>query len=130
MMRFLIDTHVLIWCLNGDSALPSKWVKILDIAENIPVVSIVSLLEISIKMSLKKLEITNTLEQIHTYITSNGFEILSINLAHLNTLLTLPLPHHHKDPFDRLLIAQAFTENLSIISADRHFGSYPVDVIW
>lgn len=128
MMRFLIDTHVLIWCLNGDSALPSKWVKILDIAENIPVVSIVSLWEISIKMSLKKLEITNTLEQIHTYITSNGFEILSINLAHLNTLLTLP--HHRKDPFDRLLIAQAFTENLSIISADRHFGSYPVDVIW
>jgi len=128
MMRFLIDTHVLIWCLNGDSALPSKWVKILDIAENIPVVSMVSLWEISIKMSLKKLEITTTLEQIHTYITSNGFEILSINLAHLNTLLTLP--HHHKDPFDRLLIAQAFTENLSIISADRHFGSYPVDVIW
>ncbi len=78
MMRFLIDTHVLIWCLNGDSALPSKWVKILDIAENIPVVSIVSLWEISIKMSLKKLEITNTLEQIHTYITSKDLKFYQL----------------------------------------------------
>ncbi len=78
MMRFLIDTHVLIWCLNGDSALPSKQVKILDIAENIPVVSMVSLWEISIKMSLKKLEITNTLEQIHTYITSKDLKFYQL----------------------------------------------------
>ena len=82
----------------------------------------------AIKVALGKLHIEIGYESFPDYLTDNQFNILNITQAHLNTVSRLP--HHHKDPFDRLLIAQAITENLSIISADQHFKSYPVNVIW
>lgn len=127
-MRLLLDTHVLLWYLDGE-LLPKEVVKALEDAKNQRIVSIVSLWELSIKISLKKIQTSRTLSEIHDHLLSKiNFEILNIEYLHLSTLLTIP--HFHNDPFDRLLIAQAISENLTIISADRHFPEYSVDLIW
>jgi PIN domain nuclease of toxin-antitoxin system len=127
-MEYLIDTHILLWYLDGNIALPEEIANLLDSSKRI-IVSTVSLWELTIKASLNKIELSNSLEQIQQELDSNRkFEILNISFAHLNTLSGLP--HYHRDPFDRLLIAQAISENLTIISADRHFKAYPVQVTW
>jgi PIN domain nuclease of toxin-antitoxin system len=127
-MEYLIDTQILLWYLDGNIALPEEIANLLDSSKRI-IVSTVSLWELTIKASLNKIELSNSLEQIQQELDSNRkFEILNISFAHLNTLSGLP--HYHRDPFDRLLIAQAISENLTIISADRHFKAYPVQVTW
>jgi len=105
--------------LDGHPALLQKLALSLDNSSRI-VVSIVSLWEITIKSSLNKIELSFSLGEIRDKMSANQkFKMLDISFDHLNTLSTLP--HIHGDPFDRLLIAQAITENLTIISADRHF---------
>jgi PIN domain nuclease of toxin-antitoxin system len=126
-MRYLIDTHILIWYINGDKNLSDKQIHLIENPGNKLVISIVSFWELTVKLSLNKLRLDKDLRQIEEYILERDFEILNISFDHLNTLSELP--HHHKDPFDRLLIAQAITENLTIISADQHFTAYPVPVI-
>lgn len=129
-MRVLLDTHVLIWYLEGDS-LPPSILNLLEDESNDRIVSIVSLWELTIKVSLRKLQLSKTLDEIQAHLLSKiNFEILNIELPHLNHLIDLPKFDYHKDPFDRLLIAQAISEQLTIISADRHFSDYPVPVIW
>ena len=95
---------------------------------NVIIISIASLWELAVKLSIKKIVLNKTLTEIQAYIIKSDFMLLDISFEHLNALSVLP--DHHKDPFDRLHIAQAITENLSIISADEHFKSYPVNVIW
>ena len=127
-MEYLLDTHTLLWYLDGHSALPQKLALSLDNSSRI-VVSIVSLWEITIKSSLGKIELSFSLEQIRDKVSSDKrFQVLDISFNHLIGLSKLQ--HHHGDPFDRLLIAQAMTENLPIVSADRYFHVYPVQVIW
>ena len=127
-MEYLVDTHILLWYLDGNTALPENIAHLIDNSERI-IVSTASLWELTIKASLNKVELSNSLEQIQQVINRNKkFKILNISFAHLNILSGLP--HHHRDPFDRLLIAQAISENLTIISADRHFESYPVKITW
>jgi len=88
-----------------------------------------SLWEITIKHNLGKLELRNGLQNVLTdHILSNGFDLLSIETGHLLELSRLPM--HHRDPFDRLLIAQAKSDNLSICSADRVFAGYGIQAIW
>lgn len=109
--------------------MPQDVVKALEDTQNERVISIVSLWELSIKISLKKLQTSRTLVEIHEHLLSKiNFEILNIKFDHLQTLQTLP--HFHNDPFDRLLIAQGISENLMIVSADRHFPQYSVKLIW
>jgi len=85
--------------------------------------------EIAIKVSIDKLTIPNTYDQfIPQQVQLNDMEILSISMAHLTVVTTLPF--HHRDPFDRLLIAQAMVEKMSIISADEIFDSYGISRIW
>ena len=127
-MRFLIDTHILIWYLNGDNILPKRLIEIIENENNKIVVSTVSLWEITIKISSGKLDVSKSLNQIEGYLEERDVELLDIKFNSLANLLDLP--YHHRDPFDRLLIAQAITEKLTIISADRHFDSYPVKVVW
>jgi PIN domain nuclease of toxin-antitoxin system len=91
-------------------------------------VSIASFWEITIKMSLQKLTLSGNLETLISKSVSNGFEILPVNPAHLITLSTLEF--FHKDPFDRMIIAQAISENISVISSDNIFKLYPVSWIW
>ncbi len=127
-MRFLIDTHVLIWFLEGSANLPPKLQDELNNDQNSIAISIASLWELTIKISLKKIVLSKTLQEVQVYILERDFVLLNISFEHLYHLSNLP--HYHKDPFDRLLIAQAITENLIIISADQYFKSYPVKVIW
>jgi PIN domain nuclease of toxin-antitoxin system len=127
-MRYLIDTHVLIWYLKGDTALPGKYANLISNPQNKLYLSIATLWELTIKMSLKKLKCDKNINEIEGYILSKDFQLLDISFSHLITLSNLE--HHHGDPFDRLLISQAISENLSIISADKHFEVYPVNVIW
>jgi len=128
-MEYLIDTHVLIWYIEGDSALPHHLIKILDDDETLIIISIVSLWELTIKVGLGKLKLSISLQQLQQKISvSRNFKVLNIEFEHLNTLQTLP--RHHSDPFDRMLISQAITEGLTIVSADQHFSSYPVNVSW
>jgi PIN domain nuclease of toxin-antitoxin system len=126
-MEYLIDTHVLVWYLDGNPALSKNLVEQLENAERITV-SIASLWELTIKSDLGKITLSSSLQQIHQNITEdNRYKLLGISFGHLKALSGLP--KHHNDPFDRLLIAQAITENLPIMSVDRHVKEYPVVVI-
>ena len=127
-MRYLIDTHILIWYLEGSDKLPQKLREELDNDQNTILISVASLWELAIKISAKKIELSKSLQEVQAYIVERAFVFLNIFFEHLYTLLGLP--HYHKDPFDRLIIAQAITENISVISVDQQFIPYPVNVIW
>jgi len=128
-MRYLIDTHVLIWYLEGDEKLAPGLRKELDDEGNIVVISIASLWEIAIKRAKnkEKIDFKITLPEIEAYIFGRDFMLLNIAFKHLHLLLELPM--HHDDPFDRLIISQAISENLTLISVDKHFKFYSVNLI-
>ena len=126
--RFLIDTHVLVWYLDGNKRLSGEVRDLINDDDNSVAVSIASIWELAIKLSLKKIETKISLPDIEAYIIEREFTMLNISFKHLNALSALLI--HHRDPFDRLLIAQALTEDLTIISADKEFQAYPVPVIW
>jgi PIN domain nuclease of toxin-antitoxin system len=127
-MRILLDTHVLIWYLHGDKNLPSHIKEIIDDPGNEIAISTISLWEIAIKINSGKLKMSMSLQQMQDFFATKDVEWINIKFSALSELSALPF--HHKDPFDRLLIAQAKAENLTIISADQHFGAYPVRVLW
>ena len=127
-MNTLIDTHALIWFLNGDDTLSEKAKKSIEEYDTVNFVSIASLWEIAIKISLGKLELKTPFSAIAEQITNNGFQILPVTFA--DTLLLSTLPFHHRDPFDRIIIAQSLTNKLTIISKDKVFDSYQVGLLW
>jgi len=127
-MRFLIDTHTFLWFIHDSPQLSTNAKNLLE-SDNDLWVSIASLWEIAIKVNISKLTLPNSYENfIPEQLALNDIEILPITMAHLAIYTTLPL--HHRDPYDRLLIAQAITEKVSIISIDVTFDSYPISRIW
>jgi len=124
-MKYLIDTHVLIWWLERSDKLSGKVMEIIGSNENQIVVSVVSIWEISIKTRLGKLETPDDLMEM---ISIESFEVLDIKSAHALQVKELPL--HHHDPFDHLLIAQSIQENLPMITRDKYFDSYEIETIW
>ena len=131
-MRYLIDTHTFLWFSNGDQALSQKAKNVILDANNTIFISIASLWEISIKMALGKLSIASNYADIIDDVTGNNIAILPINFAH--TVQQNQLPLHHRDPFDRIIIAQAIVENLHILGKDVIFDDYlnemPIKRIW
>ncbi len=127
-MRILLDTHTLIWHREGDSRLSRTAGRIIADSGNQIVISIASLWEIAIKRSLGKLEITKSPGEILAVYQSGGAELLPISPEHVMAIESLP--HRHRDPFDRMLIAQAKTENLAIITKDAVFSQYGVEQVW
>ena len=125
-MNLLIDTLAFIWFLEGDKALSNK--GRIEIENNDSFVSIASLWEIAIKINLGKLKIAYPFENIQEKIVENNFNILPISFA--DTLLISNLELHHRDPFDRILIAQTLTNKMSIVSRDNSFDLYGVKRIW
>ncbi|MET3593058.1 PIN domain nuclease of toxin-antitoxin system [Mesorhizobium shonense] len=121
--KYLVDTHILLWVLNADSRLSDHHRDIFLAGEEV-IVSAISVAEIAIKKSLGKVSLTGNIVEI---LQSNGIPILGINELHAARLEHLPL--HHRDPFDRLLIAQAQIEGLTMVTADRHFSAYDVPLI-
>ncbi len=128
MQQYLLDTHTLIWFIGGHRNLSSRARQSIE-GENVTnFVSIASLWEIAVKLSLGKLELKTPFKQINIQLQQNGFEILPITFEDAVTVSNLPF--HHRDPFDRIIIAQAITNDLSIISKDENFATYKAKVIW
>jgi len=128
-MRLLLDTHTLLWAFAADPALsPSARTLIADIGNEI-LVSAASVCEIAIKVRLGKMPTGEVLlNEIERYLAVVGFEGLPISLAH--AARAGAFRGEHRDPFDRMLIAQAQAENLPIVSNDRIFDAYYVERIW
>lgn len=128
-MRLLLDTHALLWFLEDSTELSPKAKATIEHPDTETFVSIVSLWEIAIKSNLGKLELSEPFETLFpAQLDTNGFIQLPVRLPHLYELERLP--QVHRDPFDRLLIAQARTENLTIVSQDTHFPTYKTPILW
>ena len=127
-MKYLLDTHTLIWLINGDIKLSKKALETIELSTARVVVSVVSFWEIAIKVSLGKLELTLPFSEIINKVNDSGFGIMGITFDH--TLQLSQLPFHHRDPFDRTLIAQTLSEDLVIISKEKLFDEYNVKRIW
>ena len=128
-MRLLLDTHALLWWLNDDRLLPAKARKLIALGSNAVVVSAASAWEIATKVRLGKLDMAADLAaDFSTVLSQEGFESLPISVDHALRAGLLPGPH--KDPFDRMLIAQAQAEGVPIVSSDTVFDSYGVRRLW
>lgn len=126
--RLLLDTNAFLYFINNDSAL-SKTAKNLLESEVDLLISTASLWEIAIKFSVGKLVLPDAFGKfIPAQIHQNDIEILPVTLPYLEKVSTLPF--HHKDPFDRLIIAQSMVEDLPVVSSDAAFDLYQIERIW
>ena len=129
-MKILLDTHTFLWWCSDFSKLPAHLLQQLQSPQNECLLSVVSSWEVLIKTGLGKLTLADRWDTIvHKEVTQNAFTILPIHLKH--TFLLQKLPPLHRDPFDRMLIAQAMSENLTIASKDKFIRQYSdVQTIW
>ena len=128
-MRVLVDTQVFLWWVEGTRVLPARARAALADPDNECLISLASAWELAIKAGLGKLKLSLPVKRfVVENVAANGFRMLDIGIAHVGRVETLAL--HHGDPFDRLLIAQALEENLTIVTADPVFRKYGVRRIW
>jgi PIN domain nuclease of toxin-antitoxin system len=128
MGRYLLDTHTAIWFFNGDAKLSARAQQIIRDRSNPVYLSIGSAWEVAIKLGIGKLDIDgNTADFIHDA-ESNKITVFPIKPAHLSVLETLPMIH--RDPFDRLLVATAIAEEMTIITTDENIPQYDVSYMW
>jgi PIN domain nuclease of toxin-antitoxin system len=124
-MRLLLDTHAFLWFVLDDPQLSTKARAAIEDEGADVLVSPASYWEIAIKVSLGKYALTVPYETFwQRGIGDNGFAVLPIEVRHTAALLDLPF--HHRDPFDRLLVAQAMVESIPLVSADRRLDAYPI----
>ena len=129
MISLLLDTHATIWFWQDDPRLSRQAKSMIEDPGNRKRVSIATCWEIAIKVALKKLHLGEpSRPYLQRLIAQNHFDLLPITLEHATAVEGLPL--HHRDPFDRLLIARAIIEKRPILSADVAFDAYPVQRIW
>lgn len=128
-MRFLLDTHVFLWWISDDARLSVAARGIISDPENDLFLSAASGWEIAVKAGLGRLKLPDDLESfIAEQLAANAIHPLPVHMRH--ALHTRILPEYHRDPFDRLLIAQARLESIPILSADPLIARYPVEVVW
>jgi PIN domain nuclease of toxin-antitoxin system len=128
-VRLLLDTHAFLWWVADSERLPKKARTAIGNARNECYVSVASAWEIGIKVSLGKLRIEGALDRfLPEQIGANGFRPLPIDLKH--TARVALLPFHHRDAFDRLLVAQALEEDLAVVTADPVFARYGLKRVW
>jgi PIN domain nuclease of toxin-antitoxin system len=129
MTRLLLDTHTFLWWVDDAPELKANAKRAIANIKNECYLSAASCWEMAIKASRGKLRLTKPVERFVTeQLNANGFILLGIDLRHAARVEKLP--YYHSDPFDRMLIAQAMAEKLTIVSADRVFSKYGVDVLW
>ena len=125
----MLDTHAFLWWIGDDPRLSERAREVLSDGDNDLVFSAASGWEIAIKARLGRLHIP---EDLNTYLfrqlTENYTSVLPVHLSH--ALRVHALPDHHRDPFDRLLVAQAIVEEIPLLSADPRIARYPVEVVW
>ena len=128
-MKLLLDTHVLIWWSLDSVKLTKKIYELLTDPDNTLVVSIASIWEMQVKVQLGKLDLDKKVSELITHQQQvNNLEVLPIDPAHVYALENLP--NEHRDPFDRIIIAQSIVEAIPLLSADKVFDRYPVERIW
>lgn len=127
-MNILLDTHAFMWFVNGDPMLGKAAKDAIENLENKILMSVASLWEIAVKVNIGKLSLSRPYTEIRDQMEENFIELLPITFDHTIQLTDLPL--HHRDPFDRLIIAQAMTEKMAVLTKDENFKHYPVDIIW
>lgn len=126
-MRQLLDTHSFIWFVMGNPRISPRLRSLIEDNQNL--LSIASVWEMAIKHSSGKLSFGLPFRIfIEQQLSLNSIELLSINLDHMDVIAALPF--HHRDPFDRLLIAQSMVERIPILSADSAFDAYPITRLW
>jgi len=126
---YLIDTHTLLWIVTDSPQLSHLAKELYLDSENKIIISLASIWELAIKSSLGKLKFEKSLENfVDDHIRNNNIQILNIEVSHI--LRIEKLPFHHRDPFDRMIIAQQIENNLTIIGADKVFDKYNVKRVW
>lgn len=128
MNGYLLDTHVVLWLAASPEQLSETAKKVLLDSSVHLYVSIASAWEVAIKISLGKLQLTGGVEDFFQICTDNGIQILPVKQSHLSWVQSMPF--HHRDPFDRLLLASAQTEWLTLLSADSQIYRYNVAWVW
>jgi len=126
-MNYLLDTHAFLWYFDDSRDLSETVADIIEDGDTQKYVSIASMWEFSIKYSLGKLAFDGGLAHLWEMVSQNGFTVLPITPPHLEKLVS-GLPFHHRDPFDRLIVATAQAEGLTVLTADEDIHKY--DVLW
>lgn len=128
MQKYIIDTHILLWYWSGDKQLSLKAKKVIEQKENHIILSVASLWEIAVKISIGKLSLPISFPELKNKFTEDSIDLLPISFE--DTEILKSLPFHHKDPFDRMIIAQAQNHKIPIISKDEAFKSYSITLIY
>ena len=128
----MLDTHVVLWTLDNHNRLSQKVESIISDLNTDCFVSIISFFEITIKQNISKLELSKSIQEYMDEVQRIGIILLPVKDKYLNNYNNIPLFENHSDPFDRLILATAFTEKLQILSTDNKFQLYRdiVNVIW
>lgn len=127
MSTYLLDTHVILWHMTDDVQLPEQFKQLIENESHTVYISHVSLWEMAIKASIGKLELLAPFPQLKLSLDKQGFHLLPFDYGVYETLLNPPF--HHKDPFDRMLIAQAMVLGCPLLSVDKIFSQYPLPEI-
>lgn len=128
-MRVLLDTHAFLWFVTDDPQLSVTARRLIEDADTEPFLSVASVWEIAIKVSIGKLSLAQPVDAfVLSQLALNTITVLDIALPHASAVATLPF--HHRDPFDRLLVAQSQIEGWPLVSADIVFDQYGVTRIW
>ncbi|WP_316796423.1 type II toxin-antitoxin system VapC family toxin [Pedobacter agri] len=122
-MRYLIDTHIFISLINKDDTFINKSIVSIEDKNNDIFISIASIWEIIIKLSIGKLMVTRNIQEMYDLIQQFDISVLNIQKQHFDTYLTLPFIH--RDPFDRIIISQAIADDLTLITDDQYIRNYP-----
>jgi PIN domain nuclease of toxin-antitoxin system len=128
-MKLLLDTHTLLWFIAGNTNLSAPARSLIEDASNDKFVSIASIWETAIKISIGKMSLSTPFDDLFPHqLEINGFELLPVKIEHTSVVTTLPF--HHRDPFDRLLLAQTIEEKMTLVSVDEIFDDYSVKRLW
>lgn len=129
-MQFLVDTHVLIWYLQDAQQLTPKVAELLEDTQHDFYVSVASLWEIAIKSGLGKLRLTIEFSDLQSVLDRLSIAILPIEFDDTKTYLSLLLDENHRDPFDRILVAQVMRRSMALVSGDKKFDLYGIQRVW
>ncbi|HUY36843.1 MAG TPA: type II toxin-antitoxin system VapC family toxin [Pirellulales bacterium] len=128
-MKLLLDTHAFLWFVTSDSQLSATALALIADVDNELFLSPASYWEVAIKVSIGKYPLTVPFETFFTTaLAANGIQILAVEIRHAAVLSALPM--HHKDPFDRMIAAQALSESIPVVSADAALDSYGITRLW
>ena len=127
-MKYILDTHTFIWFMEGDIQLSDTVSEIIEDSRCSKFISTASIWEIAIKLSVGKLGLRKSLNRILFDLSQSNINLLEVSLPHIIRVSTMELIH--RDPFDRMIIAQALEENAIILGKDPHFTTYNVKLVW